>query len=395
MAVKKKRKLADEKRMAPKDSEPRDLRTANRLEEVVAAVSIKPEWKTQDKLFRPPQEKLQICEDLARLHTSSREHKQALRELVRCVALARICYGDTHWKLAEAHRNLARGYLRLPGLWLQAQQHVDKAKEILGSAVSAPHGDTDLFRCSVGLFHTAACALLGLHKYPDAAENLSKAERLSWELLQSGRIPREEWVDTKWRINLASAQISQGQKRWKEALAQYQEALESAEKSQGEQSPKCIPILKELAGVERALGQDAEALQHLLQAHTIVLSNRPSAEDAAVSAHCVAHAAASLGTPEHHGVAEQFFQESLARLQNTSVGSRTRFLSVLEEYCQFLRVTGQQEKALAVLQGSLEAKEHALGDLSPEAAETCRVLSGANLALKKSVGTHPKLEKVK
>lgn len=53
------------------------------------------------------------------------------------------------------------------------------------------------------------------------------------------------------------------------------------------------------------------------------------------------------------------------------------------------------QKAFAVLQGSLEAKEHVLGDLSPEAAETYRVLNGANLALKNPLGTHPKLKKVK
>lgn len=43
------------------------------------------------------------------------QYKQAIPELVRCVALTRICYGDCHWKLAEAYVNLAQGYLRLKG----------------------------------------------------------------------------------------------------------------------------------------------------------------------------------------------------------------------------------------------------------------------------------------
>lgn len=34
---------------------------------------------------------------------------------MRCVALTRICYGDWHWKLAEAYVNLAQGYLQLKG----------------------------------------------------------------------------------------------------------------------------------------------------------------------------------------------------------------------------------------------------------------------------------------
>lgn len=46
---------------------------------------------------------------------SASQYQQAIRELVRCVALTRICYGDPHWKLAEAHVNLAQGYLQLRG----------------------------------------------------------------------------------------------------------------------------------------------------------------------------------------------------------------------------------------------------------------------------------------
>ena len=43
------------------------------------------------------------------------QYKKALHELVHCMALTRICYGDSHWKLAEAHVNLAKGYLQLKG----------------------------------------------------------------------------------------------------------------------------------------------------------------------------------------------------------------------------------------------------------------------------------------
>lgn len=50
--------------------------------------------------------------------SSSSQYKQAIHELVRCVALTRICYGNSHWKLAEAHVNLAQGYLQLKGEFL-------------------------------------------------------------------------------------------------------------------------------------------------------------------------------------------------------------------------------------------------------------------------------------
>ena len=41
--------------------------------------------------------------------------ESALQELIRCTALARIVYGDGHWKLAETYANLAQGYFELKG----------------------------------------------------------------------------------------------------------------------------------------------------------------------------------------------------------------------------------------------------------------------------------------
>ena len=34
---------------------------------------------------------------------------------VRCIALSRIVHGDSHWRLAKAHLQLARTYLELKG----------------------------------------------------------------------------------------------------------------------------------------------------------------------------------------------------------------------------------------------------------------------------------------
>lgn len=53
------------------------------------------------------------------------------------------------------------------GLSLQAKQHAEKAKEILTSSIAPPYNDnTDVFRCSIELFHTLGRALLSLQKYP-------------------------------------------------------------------------------------------------------------------------------------------------------------------------------------------------------------------------------------
>ncbi|KAM9092184.1 tetratricopeptide repeat protein 23 isoform 4-T7 [Megaptera novaeangliae] len=301
--------------------ESQETHISNHLDEIVAAISITPRKKLQNKLlqtalFQPPREKLHLCEEKAKSYSSSHEYKQALQELVRCVALTRICYGDSHWKLAEAHVNLAQGYLQLKGLSLQAKQHAEKAKEILTNAIVCPYNDnTDVFKCSVELFHTMGRALLSLQKFKEASENLTKAERLSKELLQCGRIIKEEWIEIQTQIKLSFAQVYQGQKKSKEALPHYQEALECIEISKGEKSLECVPTLRELAGVEQALGFHDASINHLLQ------------------------------------------------------------------------------RATSILRESLEAKVAVFGDLSPEVAETYRLLGGADLAQGNQSGAHKKLKK--
>lgn len=369
------------------------------LDEIVAAVSITPRRKLDHKLpqtalFQPPREKLQLSEEKARAYSSRHEHKQAIQELVRCIALTRICYGSCHWKLAEAHVNLAQGYLKLKGLSLQAKHHAERAKEILTSSVVPPYDDsTDVFRCSIELFHTLGKALLSLQKFKEAAENLAKAERLSKELLRCGRIVKEEWAEIQAGIKLSFARMYQGRRKSEEALPHYQEALEHTESSQGEKSLECVPVLRELAGVERALRLHDASINHCLQAHLIVLSAEPSREEAAESAHRVARAAVASGRPEHHGVAERHFRESLVHLRDAEGTGKAKFLSVQDEYCHFLQGAGQEERAASILRESLEAKVGVFGDLSPEVAETYRLLSGADLAKGNYVGAHKKLSK--
>lgn len=372
---------------------------SSHLDEVVAAVSVTSKKRTPNKLpqtalFQPPREKLHLCEERAKSYSNSHEYKQAIQELVRCVALTRICYGDSHWKLAEAYINLAQGYLQLKGLSLQAKQHAEKAKEILASSIENPyHDNTAIFKCSIELFYTMGRALLALQKFKEASENLIKAEKLSKEMLQCGNIIKEEWVEIQARIKLSFAQLYQGQKRSKEALPFYQKALEYTETVRDEKSLDCVPVLRELAGVEQALGFHDAAVNHFSQAHLIVLSKNPSPEEAADSAHFIARAAVASGKQDHHDVAEQYFQESMTHMKDSEGAGRTKFLSIQDEFCNFLQITGQKERATMILRESLEAKVGAFGDFSPEVAETYRVLGRAELAQGNHNGAYTKLKK--
>uniref|UniRef100_A0A4X2KPH7 Tetratricopeptide repeat domain 23 n=1 Tax=Vombatus ursinus TaxID=29139 RepID=A0A4X2KPH7_VOMUR len=333
-------------------------------------------------LLQPPKQKLLECEQKVKFHFSIHEYKQAIKELVRGVALTRICYGDHHWKLAEAHVNLARGYLQLKGLSLQAKQHAEKAREILLTSSFLPSSEEsiDVFRCSIDLFHTLGRALTALQKLKEASQNLTKAERLSKELLDRGKLLKEEWVEIQARIKLAFAQLYQIQKKSEEALPYYEESLKYIESSKGKKSQDCIPVLKEMADVEQALGNYNSAIDHLVQAHHITQDQNPSIEEAADSALSIAHAAIASSRPEHNDVAEQYFQESMTILKKAGGIANDRFFAIQDEFCRFLRTTGKLKRAAQILKESLDAKVATFGDVSPEVAGTYCFLGEADLA---------------
>lgn len=372
---------------------------SSHLDEVIAAVSVTSKNRLSNKLlqtalFQPPREKLHLCEERAKSYSSIREYKQAIQELVRCVALTKICYGDSHWKLAEAYVNLAQGYLQLKGLSLQAKQHAEKAKEILANSMESPYyNKTDIFKCSLELFYTLGKALVSLQKFKEAWENLIKAERLSKEMLQCGNIIKEEWIEIQSRIKLSFAQLYQGQKRSKEAFPYYQKALEYTETTKDEKSFECAQVLREMAGVEQALALHDASIGHFSQAHLIILSKEPSPEDAADSALSIARAAVASGMHDHHDVAEKYFQESMTYLKDSEGTEKAKFLSIQDEFCSFLQTIGQKERAAMILRESLEAKIGVFGDFSPEVAETYRILGRADLAQGNNNGAHMKLKK--
>jgi hypothetical protein len=59
--------------------------------------------------------------------------------------------------------------------------------------------------------------------------------------------------------------VYQGQKKSKEALPHFQEALKYTEISKGGKSLECVPVLRELAGAEQALGFHNAAISHFSQ----------------------------------------------------------------------------------------------------------------------------------
>ncbi|XP_030434066.1 LOW QUALITY PROTEIN: tetratricopeptide repeat protein 23 [Gopherus evgoodei] len=325
----------------------------------------------------------------------------ALLELMRCIALSRICYGDHHWKMTEAHVNLAQGYLQFKGFSLQAQQHAEKAKEILLASSPIPSSDSQQRMDFV----------LSAH-WPGAANRGQFAKHVKSMICV--------------RLSFCTAALCQCQKGSEDAILCYQKALSYIERSKGETNLECIPVHKKMAGVAQVLGIHATAIQHLVKAHFIAMRKSPSSGEAAETAHLVAQAAVASKQSEHKDecllkVLNSYHAVLLVGM-HTSVNAAhwitvdlvllalflsfcrlcmtvTSFLKQLmlfsfpDPFLIFLRPFFLSQRAPIMLKGSLEAKISLFGYLSLEVAETYWLLGGTELAQGHTHLAYKKLKK--
>ncbi|XP_066558049.1 tetratricopeptide repeat protein 23 [Amia ocellicauda] len=325
-----------------------------------------------------PEDRLALSEDRAQAFAGNQEHDAAIQELARCVALTRLVYGDGHWRLAEAHARLAQGYLQLKGLALQAQEHTEKARTV---AVSSPLGPPDgaekqgLLKCLITIFHTKGGAAQQLGNLKDAEHCLERAERIVGELQKLEGVSREETASAECDIAMSFARLYQKQGQWAEALCQCERALRVAE------DRAACSVHREMAAIEQAEGRLDRAIQHLLQAHSMALSQCPAGGlEGAHIAHSLALAYSTAGEPGYNDSAVQFFEESLSGYRSSLKPQDPTVLSVQDDYCRYLILSGNQERAVTLLKESLPLKKVTFGELSVEVAETYQILGGVEMA---------------
>nr|XP_006007227.1 PREDICTED: tetratricopeptide repeat protein 23-like isoform X3 [Latimeria chalumnae] len=149
-----------------------------------------------------------------------------------------------------------------------------------------------------------------------------------------------------------------------------------------------------MATAEQVQGDHESAIQHLLQAHSILLSKDPSREETAEIAHSLAQAYAASKKEGVNGVIEKYYEDSVSGYKEVLGLENSKCLAVLDDYCQFLILIGKHKQAAVLLLDSLESKKSTFGELSAEVAETYRLLGGIELAQGDQKRAHHKLKKI-
>ncbi|KAM3870612.1 tetratricopeptide repeat protein 23 [Diretmus argenteus] len=323
----------------------------------------------------PPEEKLKHVDSRAQTLADNQQFDSCIQDLVRCVALTRLVYGEGHLKVAQAHARLAKAYLQFKGWGMQAQEHSALARELL--PFCSPNFTSRDERLQV------LTCLLSIHLTQGGAALLTaescylKAEQIPEELRRQGGITEEEKMKTELEISTCLSRVYQRQDRPEEALSQCEKSLQLL-KGRGKPEESCS-VYRDMAAIEQAQRRLDNAIEHLSKAHAIAVSQIPGGLDGAHISHSLALVLSTAAEPHHNDSASHYFEQSLSAYENSVGPQDAAFLTVQDDFCRFLLLNGQQERCVEIQRLSLAPKKSTFGDLSAEVADTLQLLGGVEM----------------
>ncbi|XP_042631199.1 tetratricopeptide repeat protein 23 isoform X1 [Cyprinus carpio] len=337
-----------------------------------------------------PAEKLSLCERRAQSLADSEEYDPCIQELVRCLALSRLVYGNEHFAVAQAQSRLAKAYLQHKGWAHQAQEHASQAHEVLRS--SQQEERMSYLTSFLTIHQTLGNAALLLGNLAEAESSFQKAEIVVGDLVAQEAMGKEDRVDTEYEIFTNLARVYQRQGKPEKALSQCERALELCQ--EGAQLSRICCVYRNMAAIEQAQGNLDRAIEHLLLAHSIALSQSPGGLEGAQIAHSLALAYSSTSEP-HHNVdsAARFFEESISVYRSALGPQDTLTLSAQDDFSHFLLLTGQQERCAEIQRESLAYKKSTFGELSAEVAEALQLIGGVEMTQGQMRHSHRTLKK--
>ncbi|XP_068458848.1 tetratricopeptide repeat protein 23 isoform X2 [Clinocottus analis] len=338
-------------------------------------------YAQKEFIMMAPEEKLKYFDSRALAHEENQEFDTCIQDLVRCVALCRLVYGDGHLKLAQAHVRLAKAYFQFKGWGLQALEHSALARELLPfcSSISSSRVEKlELLMCLLNVHLTQGGASLLTANLEEAETYFLEAEQVLEELHQLSGINQEEKMKTELEISNGLFRLYRGQNRPEEALSQCEKSLQWL-KDCGKPGKTCS-VYRDMAAIEQDNGHLDQAIEHLIKAHAIAMSHSPEELEGAQISHSLALILSAAAEPHHNDSAGSYFEESLSAYKNSAGPQDPAFLTAQDDFCRFLLLSGQQERCVDIQKASLAPKRSTFGDLSAEVADTLQLIGSVEMS---------------
>ncbi|XP_060891233.1 tetratricopeptide repeat protein 23 [Labrus mixtus] len=391
-------------------SESPDLESTNSSVDASRPCASQTGYARRDFIMMPPEEKLRHFEGRAQNHEENQEFDACIQDLVRCVALTRLVFGEGHLKLAQVHVRLAKAYFQFKGWGLQAKEHLALARELLpfcSSISSCEVEKLEALLCLLSVHLTQGGSALLTDKYPfneyvlhnlteiniKAINNMNKpltpltleeaessfleAEQVLEELHQLGDINQEEKIKTELEICNGLFRVYKRQNRPEEALHQCEKALHLL--TDCGKPEKMCSVYRDMAAIEQDKGHVDQAIEHLTKAHAIAVSHSPEEVEGAHISHSLALIFSAATEPHHNDSAGRYFEQSLCAYKKSVGPQDPAFLAVQDDFCRFLLFSGQQERCVEIQKASLPSKRSTFGELSAEVAETLQLIGSVEM----------------
>ncbi|XP_068595514.1 tetratricopeptide repeat protein 23 [Brachionichthys hirsutus] len=349
---------------------------------------------TKDFLMMAPEKKLRYFDSRAQACEDNQEFDACIRDLVRCVALTRLVYGEDHLKLAQAHARLAKAYFIFKGWGLQAQKHSALARELLpvcSSDSSCREDKMEFLVCLLSVHLTWAGASLITANLGEAESFFVEADHVVKQLHQHGGISQEEKIKVELEICTGLSRVYHRQKRPEAALRQCQKSLQLLRDCG--QPDKMCSVFRDMATVEQSNGHLDQAIDHLTKAYDTVRSHSSNELEEAQIAHSLALNLSALAEHHQSDSAGHYFEQSLTAYKNTVGPQDPAFLTAQDDFCRYLLSNGQQKRCVEIQRSSLSDKRSTFGITSAEVAHTLLLIGSSEMTEGKMKRAHRTLTK--
>nr|XP_060615643.1 tetratricopeptide repeat protein 23-like [Anolis sagrei ordinatus] len=340
------------------------------------------------KLFATPLDKLMKAQKKADRFAEEKEAQNACKELIQCIALTRIIYGNGHWRLGQAFANLAHGYLVLQGLPIQAMKHADSAKYIIFMEKGAPPASTEergeILSTLLTIYYTLGEANLLQKNGKKSYCNLKKAEKIVEELQGPYWTEAVKLKVSERELMMALGRASLQRKKLELAARYFERTIETTISAGGEMSPELIDIYQEMAKTKQRQRNHEEAIMYLLKAYSVstAMGNKFSTQVASITL-LLAKAYAATGEEKYFGATEKYFTESLAAYQEALGTDHSQTIHVVEDYSKWLARTGKRKLAYNLLKESFRSQKDPCSDFHENATERLYIMGCICLAEEK------------
>ncbi|XP_034032457.1 tetratricopeptide repeat protein 23 [Thalassophryne amazonica] len=327
----------------------------------------------------PPEEKLIYFEKRAETLAGKQEFDACIQDLVRCVALTKVFYGEGCLKVAQAYATLAKAYFKYKGWGLQAWEHSSQARDLLPlcSSISCRREKLEVLMCLLSTHLTQGGAALLSHTLEEAESSYLEASQILKELHRQDGVNPDEKIETQLEISTGLTRVYRRQNRLEEALHQCEKSLNLLRDSG--KSEKMYSVYRDMAAIEQNKGQLERSIENLSKAHAIALSHSLGDLEVAEISHNLALVLSAAPEPHHNESAGQYFEQSLSGYKNCVGPHNATFLATQDDFCRFLLTNGQKERCAEIQRASLTFKRSTFGDFSAEVADTLQLIGSVEM----------------